>query len=119
MKTSAYLLALTLLFALTPLSAPASDDKSSAEMEKTDLVPSGTYSGTAERVDPKEKEIYFKTNDGKMLELYLKEKTSLTRDGKAVSFDALKKGQKLEVDVKKKGDKLEPVAVRIKAPPGS
>lgn len=113
MKTLGSLLVIALV-ALLPASAWSTDDKSSAEIAKTDVVPSGTYSGTAHRVDPKEKEIYVKTDDGKMLELYLDEKTKLTSNGKAVKFDALKKGQKVEVEVKKQGDKLQPVSVQIK-----
>ncbi len=110
------------VFLLVPLLSSLSvdalaDDKkkddSSAEMENTSVVPSGTYNVTAERVDPKEKEIYAKTKDGKILELYLQDSTKLMKDGKKVSFDALKKGQKLEVKVEKKGNKLEPLEVRI------
>ena len=115
MKTSLYVVAV-MLFASISSVAIATDekkDKSSEEMPNTSVVPSGTYTVTAERVDAKEKEIYAKTKDGKILELYLEDSTKLTQDGKPVQFDALKKGQQLEVKVEKKGDKLEPKAVKI------
>lgn len=86
---------------------------SSTEMENTDIVESGTYRGTAERVDPDEKEIYVKTEDGKILELYFTAQTELTQNGQAVSFDALEQGQNVEVQLEKKGKRLEPVAVEI------
>lgn len=86
---------------------------SSAEMENTDMVESGTYTVTADRVDPEEKEIYVETQEGKMLELYFTDQTNLTKNGQSVSFDALQQGQQLEVQVEKKGQHLEPIAVRI------
>lgn len=88
-------------------------NSSSTEVENTDVVPSGTYTGTADKVDPDEKEVYVKTNDGKMLELYFTEQTKLTQQGQPASFDALKEGQNLEVTVEKKGNRLEPMAVNI------
>ena len=84
-----------------------------AEIENTDLVESGTYQGTAYKVDPEEQEIYVKTDDGKILELYLKKNTKLTKGGEVVKFDSLKEGQKLEVQVEKKGKRLKPVSVKI------
>lgn len=90
-------------------------DRSSKEMEDTDLVPTGTYKGTAERVDPEEKEIYVTTDDGKTLELYLNNKTKLMQNGEEVNFSALKKGQQLQVKVENKGNHLQPLAVSILA----
>lgn len=121
MKKLLYLFAV-ILFASFSSDARATEpeqDESSEEMPNTSVVPSGTYTVTAERVDAKEKEIYAKTKDGKILELYLKDSTKLTQDGKTVKFDALKKGQQLEVKVEKKGDKLEPKEVRITGKPGA
>lgn len=89
------------------------DNSSSTEIENTDIVPSGTYSGTANKVDPDEKEVYVKTADGKMLELYFTDQTSLTQNGQTATFDKLKEGQNLEVTVEKKGKRLEPIAVKI------
>lgn len=88
-------------------------DDSSTEMENTDVVPSGTYTGTAKKVDPEEKEIYVETQDGKILELYFTDTTSLTKNGETVMFDQLKQGGKVEVTVEKKGNRLEPMEVKI------
>jgi hypothetical protein len=112
MKTIAFLAALSLV-SFAPVQGVEPKSGGSVEIEKTDVVDSGTYKGTAHKVDPEEKEIYFKTDDGKLLELYLKDKTNLTKEGKAVEFDELKEGQKLEVQVEKKGDKLNPLSVKI------
>ncbi len=114
MKTITYLAALALVSTL-PLNAADKTPKTSegAEIAKTDLVESGTYKGTAHKVDPGEKEIYVKTADGKMIELYLKPHTQIMKGEKKVAFDALSEGQKLEVKVEKKGQKLDPLTVKI------
>lgn len=90
-----------------------SGNNSSTETENTDIVESGTYTGTADKVDADEKEIYVKTEDGKTLELYFTEGTTVTQNGQAATFDALKQGQKVEVTIEKKGNRLEPIAVTI------
>ncbi len=100
-------------FSLIAFQACNNSGSSSTEVENTDVVPSGTYTGTADKVDPDEKEVYVKTNDGKMLELYFTDQTKLTQNGQTATFDALKKGQNLEVTVEKKGNRLEPMAVNI------
>lgn len=100
------------LTALTPMYA-ADKKEGGAEIEHTDVVESGTYTVTAHKVDPGEKEIYVKTSDGKTLELYLKAHTTISKGGETVKFDALKEGQKLEVKVEKKGKKLNPLSVKI------
>ena len=84
-----------------------------AEIENTDLVASGTYMGTAKEVDPEEQEIYVETADGKILELYFNEATKLTKAGKDVAFDELKKGNSLEVTVENNGNSLKPIEVKI------
>ena len=81
--------------------------------EKTDVVDSGTYQGTVEEVEADKTEIYVKTADGKLLELYFTETTSLTRNGETVTFDQLAEGQKVEVQVEKDGKRLDPIAVKI------
>ena len=81
--------------------------------EKTDVVESGTYQGTLHEVEADKSEIYVKTDDDKMLELYFTETTTLTKDGETVAFDQLKEGGKVEVEVEKVGNRLDPVAVRI------
>lgn len=96
------------------LSMPAyAEDDSHKEIHNTAVVESGTYTVTAHRVDPEEKEIYVKTDDGKILELYFKDDTKLTKGGEDVKFDALKNGQKLEVKVEKDGKHMKPLAVTI------
>lgn len=84
------------------------------EHKDTDLVPSGTYQGVAETVKPSEKEIYVRTEDDKLLELYFTDNTELTRNGEMVDFSELSDGISVEVTVEKKGKKLEPIAVKIK-----
>lgn len=80
----------------------------------TDIVESGTYQGVAEEVDPGEQEIYVRTADGKLLELYFTEQTTLTRaDGSSAEFGELTEGGNVEVQVEKTGNKLEPIAVKI------
>lgn len=81
--------------------------------EKTDVVESGVYQGTVEEVEADKTEIYVKTADGKLLELYFTEKTALTRNGETVPFSELAEGKKVEVEVTKVGKRLDPVSVKI------
>jgi cold shock protein len=81
--------------------------------EKTDVVDSGVYQGTIEEVEADKTEIYVKTADDKLLELYFTESTALTKNGQTVEFNQLKEGQRVEVEVKKEGQRLDPVAVKI------
>jgi cold shock protein len=81
--------------------------------EKTDVVDSGVYQGTVEEVEADKNEIYVKTGDGKLLELYFTEKTTLTKNGETVPFSELAEGKKVEVEVKKDGKRLDPIAVKI------
>jgi cold shock protein len=81
--------------------------------EKTDVVDSGVYQGTVEEVELDKTEIYVKTADDKLLELYFTESTTLTRNGQTVEFTELAEGQKVEVEVKKEGQRLDPVSVKI------
>ena len=110
MKTLLTLAAATLI-AISP--AALAEEDSSKEIRNTSVVDSGTYTVTAQRVDPDEKEIYVKTEDGKILELYFKDDTKLSQDGKDVPFSELKKGQRLEIKVEKVGNHLKPLAVVI------
>ena len=111
MKTNLTLITVLVVCTLAPLAVAADD--SSKEIRNTTVVESGTYPVTAKRVDPEEKEIYVTTADGKTLELYFSDATKLTQGGQAVTFDALKNGQKLEVQVEKDGNKLKPLSVAI------
>ena len=79
----------------------------------TDVVESGTYQGTVDKVVPEKEEIYVKTDDNKRLELYFNDNTTLTRNGETVAFDQLREGGNVEVQVEKVGQRLEPRAVRI------
>jgi uncharacterized cupredoxin-like copper-binding protein len=81
--------------------------------EKTDVVESGTYQGTVHEVEADKTEIYVKTADDQLLELYFTESTTLTRNGQTVEFSELAEGQKVEVEVKKEGKRLDPVSVKI------
>ena len=81
--------------------------------EKTDVVDSGVYQGTVHEVEADKTEIYVKTADDKLLELYFTESTTLTRNGQTVDFSELAEGQKVEVEVRKEGKRLDPVSVKI------
>ena len=81
--------------------------------KQTDVVESGIYQGTVDKVVPEESEIYVKTADDKRLELYFNDNTELTQNGQVVPFETLKEGQKVEVTVEKVGKRLEPLAVTI------
>lgn len=115
MKALSFLVALSLL-SFVPVQAVEKEKEmktgGAAVIEKH-VVAAGTYKGTAHKIDAKEKEIFFKTDDGKLLELHLKGKTELTKEGKHVDFDSLKAGQKLEVHVEKHGERLSPLSVKI------
>lgn len=88
-------------------------DQDTKELEDTDLVPSGMYTGTARIVDGEQKEIYLDLDDNTTLELYTSNETEFMRNGEQVDFDALEQGQRLEVDVEKQGQSLKPLRVRI------
>jgi hypothetical protein len=79
----------------------------------TDVVESGTYTGTVIEVEADKSEIYVKTEDGKTLELYFIEDTKLTQNGEEVPFSALEEEQTVEVEVKKVGKRLDPITVKI------
>lgn len=89
------------------------DMMSDKELEDTDLVESGTYTGTAIVVDSEQKEVYVRLNDTTTIELYFSNETRIMQNGQTVAFDALKKGQKVEVEVEKSGESLKPKTVRI------
>lgn len=87
---------------LLPLAAGCEDD-----------VPSGTYSGTIERVVADEREIYVNTDDGRELELYFTDQTQLTRAGQPAEFPVLANGQKVRIEVVNEDGDLRPVRVEI------
>lgn len=88
----------------------AQDEK---ELEDTQLVPTGTYTGIAMIVDSDEREIYVRVNDTTTIELYFSDETQLMRNNQQVEFDALQEGQTVEVEVERSGESLTPKRVRI------
>jgi hypothetical protein len=95
-------------FAVTGCDKPSGDEAS----EEHAVVESGTYEGTIKEVNPPEEEIYVES-DGKVLELYFTEETTLTQNGETVEFSALEKDQRVEVQIEKVGQRLDPVSVKI------
>lgn len=83
------------------------------ELENTQMVPTGTYTGEAIIVDAQQNEVYVRLNDTTTIELYFSNDTQIMQNGQKVAFDALQQGQKVEVDVEKSGESLKPLAVRI------
>lgn len=81
--------------------------------QTTDVVESGTYTGTISEVEPEKDEIYVKTENDKTLELYFTAETELTRNGEPADFSALEEDMRVEVEVEKVGQRLDPIAVRI------
>lgn len=104
-----------MLFGMTILFASCENKKDggTVEIDNTDMVATGTYTGTAKEVDPEEQEIYVETNDGKILELYFKDDTRLTKNGSDVTFENLKKGNSVEVTLENEGNSLKPLEVKI------
>jgi hypothetical protein len=80
--------------------------------EEHAVVESGTYKGEITEVNAEEDEIYVNV-DGKKLELYFIDETTLTKGGEEVDFSALQNGQKVEVKVEKVGKRLDPLSVKI------
>jgi hypothetical protein len=78
-----------------------------------DVVESGTYQGTIDKVKADEEEIYVNLDNGKRIELYFTEETKLMRDTMEVPFTELSANQKIEVEVKKVGKRLDPLTVKI------
>jgi hypothetical protein len=80
-------------------------------------TPSGTYTGSLQEVKPDEKEIYLKTDEGKVLELYFKDDTVLQRGETEVPFSALQvakdAGVKVTVEVENADGELIPKKVTI------
>jgi len=81
--------------------------------QTTNVVESGTYEGEIVEVEPDKTEIYVKTDDGKVLELYFTDETMLTRNGNSVDFSELSEGTRVEVEIEKEGQRLDPVSVKI------
>jgi len=82
--------------------------------KSTDVVESGTYTGKIIEVEADKSEIYVEIEDGKVLELYFIEETTLTQNGEIVPFENLNEDQTVEVKIKKVGKRLDPLSVTIK-----
>lgn len=82
------------------------------EEDEHDVVESGTYEGTIKEVNAEEREIYVDV-EGKELELYFIDETTLTRGEEEVEFSALEEGQSVKVEVRKVGQRLDPLSVTI------
>ncbi|HET8887013.1 MAG TPA: hypothetical protein VFM70_11755 [Salinimicrobium sp.] len=84
------------------------------ENKNTTVVDSGTYTGILQEVDAAEQEIYVKTANDKLVELYFTEQTKvLTNNGETSAFNELKENGKVEITVEKKGNKNVPISVKI------
>jgi len=78
----------------------------------TEAVDSGVYKGVIKEVNADESEIYVES-EGRTLELYFTDETTLTRNGENVSFDVLEENQSVKVEVEKVGQRLDPLSVEI------
>ena len=76
-------------------------------------VDSGTYEGSVTKVVPAEQEIYVDIGEGRTIELYFNDDTTLTRAGESVDFSALAEGARVRVEVERVGNRLEPLSVEI------
>lgn len=81
--------------------------------KKDEPVQSGTYTGTIDKVNADEKEIYVTTEDDVTLELYFTDDTKLTKDGQPAEFGVLEEQKTVTVVVETKDGKVVPVAVMI------
>ena len=93
--------ALIALFTLTAISCG----------ESTDVVDSGTYTGTITEVNAEETEIYVNLESGQTIELYFTDTTTLTENGEEVPFSTIEVDDRVEVTVEKVGQRLDPVSV--------
>lgn len=94
-------------------SKQANSAQDNKELENTQLVESGTYTGEAIIVDSEQKEVYVKLNDTTTIELYFSNETRIMQNDQTVGFEALQKGQRVEVEVERSGESLKPKTVRI------
>ena len=81
--------------------------------QSTDVVESGTYTGEIQEVEADKTEIYVRTEDGKVLELYFTEQTTLTQNGNTIEVTQLQEGDRVEVQVEKQGQRLDPISVKL------
>lgn len=79
----------------------------------TNVVDSGTYSGTIAEINADEVEIYVDLESGQQIELYFTETTTLVRDGSQVPFSEIEVGDQVQVEVERVGQRLDPVHVEL------
>lgn len=79
--------------------------------EGTEVVESGTYTGTIAEVNESETEIYVDLESGERIELYFTESTTLTKDGEEVQFSEIQVDDRVEVTVERVGQRLDPERV--------
>lgn len=79
----------------------------------TEVVESGTYSGTIDRVNADEVEIYVNLDSGERIELYFTDETTLTSGGEEVPFSILEAEDRVEVIVERVGQRLDPISVTL------
>lgn len=77
------------------------------------VVDAGTYTGTVDEAVPEEREIYVNLDNGKRLELYFTDQTTLKREGQEVSFSELSQGDQVRVTVTREGNSNTPTEVVI------
>ncbi len=78
-----------------------------------DVVDSGSYDGVVDEVKPGEKEIYVLLDDGRKLELYFTDQTTLQQGGQPAEFSALAAGARVRVAVEREGNRNVPTRVEI------
>ncbi len=78
-----------------------------------DVVDSGSYEGVVDEAKPGEKEIYVVLDDGRKLELYFTDQTTLQQGGQAADFSALESGSRVRVEVTREGNRNVPQKVEI------
>lgn len=71
-----------------------------------------TVEGEIEKVVPEKREIYVLA-DGKKNEFYFTAKTEILKGGQGITFETLKKGQKVKVTADKVGKRLDPLKVEL------
>ncbi len=78
-----------------------------------DVVDSGSYEGVVDEAKPGEKEIYVMLDDGRKLELYFTDQTTLQQSGQPADFSALESGTRVRVNVAREGNRNVPQTVEI------
>jgi len=78
-----------------------------------EVVDSGSYEGVVDEAKPGEKEIYVMLDDGRKLELYFTDQTTLQQSGQVADFSALESGTRVRVNVTRDGNRNVPQKVEI------